>query len=294
MAQTNDIKNIHPYLQYKNSEAEEEVMILDNITAAPIYGEANVTDDMLIIVCHRGTSWNERHTLEAHDVSVLLPHEIMNAKFTSEDFLHTLVILSPAFVEKLKHAYPYPRYTAYHRDRPKTHLTDEQFEFVNNALNILRVITKMGSRYRTDMLLKQISILFNVLGEFHVANYPDEVMIEPHMKFFNRFYESLTEHYAESHEVAFYAKMFDLTPKYFSALIKKETGVNAIKWISEYVIIQAKQLLRVHREYTVSQVSLALGFPDQSTFSRYFKKYTGMTPREYRDNTKNPNKNKKA
>ena len=151
MNQTNNISNIHPYLQHKHRVAEEEVVVLDNITASPIYGEANVTDDMLIIVCHQGTSWNERGTLETHDVSVLLPHEIMNAKFTSEDFLHSLVVLSPAFVEKLKHAYPYPRYTSYHRDRPKTHLTDEQFEFVNNALNILRVITKMDSRYRTDI-----------------------------------------------------------------------------------------------------------------------------------------------
>lgn len=286
MTPADDIKNIHPYIQLKDKVTEEEVMVLDNITSAPVYREEFMTDDMLIVVCHRGATWSERGTLEKQDVSVLLPHEIIRAKFASEDFLHTLIVLSPAFYEKLKHAYLYTRYTSYHRNRAKTHLTDEQYEFVNNALGMLRIMTKVRSRHRSEMLFQQISILLNMLGEFRVANYPDEVMIEPHMTLFSRFYESITEHYKESHEVAFYAKLFNFTPKYFSAIIKKETGVSAIKWISEYVTVQAKQLLDIHREYSVLQVSRALGFPDQATFSRYFRKYTGMTPREYRDSKK--------
>ena len=285
-----DIKNnVHPYLQYKE-KVTEEVMVLDNITTAPVYREEFMTDDMLIVVCHRGTTWSERGTLEKQDVSVLLPHEIIRAKFASDDFLHTLVVLSHDFYERLRQSYLYTRYTSYHRNRAKTHLTDEQYEFVNNALNMLRVILKIRSKHRSEMLFQQISILLNMLGEFRKENYPDEVMLEPHMTLFNRFYESIIQHYAESHEVAFYAKMFDLTPKYFSAIIKKETGASAIKWISEYVTIQAKQLLDIHKEYTVLQVSREIGFSDQATFSRYFKKYTGMTPREYRD-SKKPNKN---
>ena len=276
-----DIKNnVHPYLQYKE-KVTEEVMVLDNITTAPVYREEFMTDDMLIVVCHRGTTWSERGTLEKNDVSVLLPHEIIRAKFASDDFLHTLVVLSHDFYERLRQSYLYTRYTSYHRNRAKTHLTDEQYEFVNNALSMLRVILKIRSKHRSEMLFQQISILLNMLGEFRKENYPDEVMLEPHMTLFNRFYESITEHYREAHEVAFYAKMFDLTPKYFSAIIKKETGASAIKWISEYVTIQAKQLLAIHKECTVLQVSREIGFSDQATFSRYFKKYTGMSYSDY-------------
>ena len=285
-----DNNNFHPYYQYREKRTEEEVMVLDNITSPPVYREEFVTDDMLIVICHGGATWSERGTLEKQDVSVLLPHEIIRAKFSSDDFLHTLVVLSRDFYERLRHAYPYTRYTSYHRDRAKTHLSDEQYEFVNNALSMLRTMTKVHSRHRSEMLFQQISILLNMLGEFRKENYPNDVMIEPQMTLFNRFYESLTQHYKESHEVAFYAKMFDLTPKYFSAIIKKETGASAIKWISEYVTVQAKQLLDIHKEYTVLQVSCEIGFSDQATFSRYFRKYTGMTPREYRD-SKNPNKN---
>ena len=287
----NNKNNVHPYLLHKEKVTEEEVMVLDNITSAPVYREEFMTDDMLIVICHRGATWSERGTLEKQDVSVLLPHEIIRAKFSSDDFLHTLVVISYDFYEKLRHSYLYTRYTSYHRNRAKTHLNDEQYGFVNNVLDALRVMAKRPSRHRSEMLFQQISILLNMLGEFRKENYPDDVMIEPHMTLFNRFYESITEHYKESHEVAFYAKLFNFSPKYFSAIIKKETGVSAIKWISEYVTVQAKQLLDIRKDYTVSQVSREIGFSDQASFSRYFRKYTGMTPREYRDSKKFSDKN---
>jgi AraC-like DNA-binding protein len=284
-------KNIHPYFQYKKTATGDEVTVLDNITAAPVYREEFTTDDMLIVVCHRGRTWGERGTLEKQDVYVLLPHEIISIKFSSEDFMHSLVIISYDFYEKLKHSYLYTRYTSYHRNRAETHLNDEQYEFVNNALGMLRVMTKVRSRHRSEMLFQQMSIMLNMLGEFSKENYPEEMLMERHMTLFSRFYEKLTEHYRESHEVAFYAKLFGLTPKYFSAIIKKETGASAIKWISEYVTVQAKQLLDVRTDYTVLQVSRELGFSDQASFSRYFRKYTGMTPREYRDGKRFSNKN---
>ena len=64
-----DNNNFHPYYQYREKRTEEEVMVLDNITSPPVYREEFVT------------TWSERGTLEKQDVSVLLPHEIIRAKF---------------------------------------------------------------------------------------------------------------------------------------------------------------------------------------------------------------------
>ncbi len=289
MALENDKYNTHPYIRSKEKLKEDGLMVFDNVTTIPVYKDALLTGDMLVVVCHGGVAWGEEGAIEKNDVAVMLPYQIMRCDYSSEDFLHTVVAMSEGFFEKLKHMYPYTRYTSYN-NKHIIHLTDGQYEFVNNALDVLRVIARQPGRHRTEMLLQQISILLNMFGEFRKANNPEDVILEPHMKLFSRFYESIIQHYAESHGVAFYAKMFDLTPKYFSAIIKKETGASAIKWISEYVTIQAKQLLDIHKEYTVLQVSREIGFSDQATFSRYFKKYTGMTPREYRD-SKKPNKN---
>nr|MCR5712008.1 helix-turn-helix domain-containing protein [Prevotella sp.] len=67
-----------------------------------------------------------------------------------------------------------------------------------------------------------------------------------------------------------------------SEVIKEETGISALKWITDYVIIQAKMLLDSHQHLTIQQISHRLGFTEQSSFSRYFKANTGMTPSEYR------------
>ena len=84
-------------------------------------------------------------------------------------------------------------------------------------------------------------------------------------------------------EVAFYARLHHLTPKYFASLIKAETGISSTEWITNYVIIQAKMLLDSHKEMTVQQISYHLGFSEQASFSRFFKANTGMSPTEYKE-----------
>ena len=64
-------------------------------------------------------------------------------------------------------------------------------------------------------------------------------------------------------EVAFYARLHHLTPKYFASLIKAETGIRSTEWITNYVIIQAKMLLDSHKEMTVQQISYHLGSPNR-------------------------------
>ena len=61
------------------------------------------------------------------------------------------------------------------------------------------------------------------------------------------------------------------------------SGIGASEWIARYVIIQAKHLLSHHPNVTVQQISDRLGFSEQASFARYFKKHTGVTPTEYRE-----------
>ena len=72
-----------------------------------------------------------------------------------------------------------------------------------------------------------------------------------------------------------------MTADYLSKVIREYDGQSAIKWIANAVIIEAKFLLR-EPEKNIQQVAMELNFPDQSTFGKFFKRYAGKSPAEYR------------
>ena len=98
-----------------------------------------------------------------------------------------------------------------------------------------------------------------------------------------RFQNAVVTHYQKSREVQFYANLLCLSPKYFGSIIKEQTGIPAGEWITRYVIVQAKSLLRHSTNLNIQQISYQLGFPDPAAFTRYFKANTGMSPKEYRE-----------
>ena len=83
-----------------------------------------------------------------------------------------------------------------------------------------------------------------------------------------------------------YAEKLSITPNYLNSLVKEVLGKPAGIVIRNRVILEAKRLLS-HSDLTVRQISLELGFTDNSHFGKYFKKSTGFTPDNYRKNSIN-------
>lgn len=80
--------------------------------------------------------------------------------------------------------------------------------------------------------------------------------------------------------VTYCAKELAYSPPYFGDMIRRMTGQTAISYIHDYIINQAKSLLK--NGYNVNETADMLGFDYTNHFTRIFKKKTGMTPSEYR------------
>jgi len=87
-------------------------------------------------------------------------------------------------------------------------------------------------------------------------------------------------HHVSERSVAFYADKLFISAKYLTLLVKEATGRSAAKWIDEFVIMEAKNLLRFSGK-NIQQVAYALNFSTQSSFGKYFKHLTGMSPTEF-------------
>lgn len=77
------------------------------------------------------------------------------------------------------------------------------------------------------------------------------------------------------------ADEFHFNPSYLSRLFKQERGVNLSDYMDELKIRKAKELLK-REELKIAEVGCLIGYEMPQSFTRFFKKWTGLTPQEYR------------
>ncbi|MCX7841538.1 MAG: AraC family transcriptional regulator [Clostridia bacterium] len=79
------------------------------------------------------------------------------------------------------------------------------------------------------------------------------------------------------------ARFVFLSPSYFTRAFKDETGISPINYLLKVRIERAKELL-TETDTKISTIALNVGFSNQQRFNEIFKKYTKMTPLQYRKN----------
>ena len=109
-------------------------------------------------------------------------------------------------------------------------------------------------------------------------------------EYFRQFTELLGEHYKHERSVGFYARQLCITPKYLTTLIKRISGKSVSEWIDNYVILEAKTLLK-YSNMSVQEIAYYLNFPNQSFFGSYLlyvrhsKHTAGLSPSQYNAKT---------
>lgn len=98
----------------------------------------------------------------------------------------------------------------------------------------------------------------------------------------DRFLMLVQQSFKEERQIDFYATRLGVTPKHLSRMLKQSTGFTAAEWIKNYILLEAKVMLK-SSTLTMGQISKQLNFPSQSFFAKFFKKATGMTPKQFRN-----------
>ena len=104
-------------------------------------------------------------------------------------------------------------------------------------------------------------------------------------KIYVRFKKMVDQHYLEKREVKDYLPLLGVSSRKLSQSTKEyEYGHTPLKIITEKFIKEAMKLLLEVRENSVTETAFALRFNDVSNFIKFFKRYAGLTPAEYRKN----------
>ena len=177
------------------------------------------------------------------------------------------------------------------RENPCLSLNDDEW---TEIMRSFEEIVLEGSRKREDSLSVEIMLtLFRSMAyrlcriiDSRLDKRSDMPLAESSSRdrsavYFSTFIEELSKNYTRERSVGLYAERLHLTPKYLTTLLRTTTGRTASEWIDEYVILEAKNLLKFS-SMNIQEVAYYLHFPNQSFFGKYFRHHTGMTPSAYR------------
>lgn len=97
-----------------------------------------------------------------------------------------------------------------------------------------------------------------------------------------RFLQLLREYAPKEHTAAFYAEKLCISPRYLHKATTMCLGGKSPKQLIEGQLLAETKVLLSNPSLTVTEIAEQLSFPDQSYLTRFFKRHTGMSPRQFR------------
>lgn len=172
---------------------------------------------------------------------------------------------------------------------PLIHLNDIEFELMQRYFEILSFNAKSQNSisetaYTRSIARNLIASLAYQMMDLNIKRLNNEDLEQKpqsrRVSYVRDFMKLVGKYHISERSVGFYADKLFISPKYLSLIIKETTGHSAAEWIDKYVILAAKNLLRFSGK-NIQQIAYELNFSNQSSFGKYFKHLTGMSPSEF-------------
>jgi len=275
--------------QDKLKQSDLLLLESENIIPEQFHDNGYFRDGILISICVKGSIKIQANlqdtTMVAADLLVLLPQSIVNvgekspdASFISLLFRFDMIadLILPTDYNFLK--------TILHT--PIIQLDQSAVDLYIRYIDLLKInIVGPSSIFQGSVIQY---LLFSLIGQINIFYRQNEAVLHIESKkdrIVFQFYNLVHQYYISERSVTYYADRLKLTPKYLTTLIRLRTGRAISVIIIELVIIKAKSYLSAS-DLSTYQIAELLHFSDSSTFCRYFKKYTGLSPQTYRGSTR--------
>ena len=236
-----------------------------------------------ICICTAG-SCSIKVNLQHYDVEspmlvTLMPGQIVEGIDYSPNFDGITIVLSKRFIDMLNLPGWQQQYMMLFNN-PVNAISQET---LRNLQIFYTILHKAASDEENPFRLQVIENLIRVFFYGGVSKFRklEGSTASSKNNIVERFMELVQEHYREERLIGFYADKLCITPKYLSKLIKEHTGRSAGEWIDNHVILEARAMLQ-SSDMTIQQIAASLNFPNQSFFGKYFKRATGLSPKQYR------------
>ncbi len=269
-----------------NYRIDDDLLLLKSSELIKMEVGPFMSDMIIAIILKRGTLKLTIDMVEYEAVSpcliIILPKQTFRITELPDDLDGKTIMMSSEFSDSL-----FNEYAAFNQLRknvetsPVTYLVGGIREAFDTYLKLLEdLINSPAKAYKLEAAKHlTLSMFYGIVLSMHDLN--EVKPTDRQGVLFKQFERELRLNYKREREVNFYAEKLCITPKYLSAIVLEQTGKSALKVINEYVTNECQALL-LSTNLTLQQISDKLNFPSQAIFSKFFKRMTGLSPRDYR------------
>ncbi len=243
----------------------------------------------LFLLCIRGrcniTIHLSQYEMKKNSIAVIYPDQFVQiADYTSDcrfafvGFSSTLIQHPFLFSNTIQYAPAILEEPVIKLDPKRGEVFCEYFKFLIKAQHLNNTLVR---EEQLPLILTGLVIeLGNISKEEPLAKKPQHYTRS--QEIVKELVRIVVENYKTERNISFYADKMHLSPQHLSTTIKKTTGRTLTDIISAFVIKDAQAKLR-STELTIQEIAYSLNFPDISFFGKYFKRYTGVSPKQYRN-----------
>jgi len=132
---------------------------------------------------------------------------------------------------------------------------------------------------------KLLALLYQLKEFTNAFKQWEEGFTTPQQILLQKFIQLVNNFYIEKRMIEEYAALLNVTPNHLSQSVKSASGKNALSYINERLLSEAKSLIQF-TNFDIAEIAYQLSFSDPANFGKFFKKHTYQTPLEFRKQSK--------
>lgn len=169
------------------------------------------------------------------------------------------------------------------KEYPYQIFTEKEYDFLLQSVTRLITYINDTTHFHHALVIKnEVHNLVLNISDKRRKEHGDKIYKADRQKMIlERFKDLLNGHCEKQHEVSWYAEALTISADYLSKITKENDGRSARAWINEAIIAKAASLMH-YADLNIKEISEKLNFTDQSSFGRFIRKNTGMSPKEFR------------
>ncbi|MDR1408656.1 MAG: helix-turn-helix transcriptional regulator [Tannerella sp.] len=225
----------------------------------------------------------EHYRLKAGDMCVAFPFSILQTVSTGDDPEGFVMVAGIKLFNDIRIP-SLMDYYLYIKNNPCISLSEEEREMLTELCRqMIQKYERIDHPFRLEIANSMFRVIYCEIASIYKRGKPivHESVSRKDM-LFRKFLFLVAQNHQQHREIGYYAHEMCITSRYLSSVVKEKSGSSALGWINGMVMRQAKSLLKDSR-LSVQQISDELNFANPSFFGQYFKKYTGVTPKKFRD-----------